>query len=135
MAKIPAKVINFAFNTVPLEDEASSLSLNITNEAPVTTGLSDAGPRRVEGNYDHSIEIEGFWDGADVQGDSTIFPALLAGVAVATAFDPTGGAAGANDPNYDSTCLVGSYTIRGAVGGPVTYSATFEGATALARNT
>ncbi len=135
MGKIAAKVINVSLATVAIEDELTSASLNVTQEVPVVTGLSDTGPRRVVGNYDYNAQLEGAFDGASAQGDATIFGMVGASSAKALAFDPTGASAGADDPNYDATDVVlESYTISGSVGNPVTYSATVQGNSALARN-
>ena len=132
MAKIAAKVINFTLNSVALEDEISSISQNVEQEVPTVNGLSSTGPERVVGNYDFSYDVDGSFDGAASQGDATIFGQIGA-AAVATAFDPTGASADANNPNYDSTVVLSSYTISGAVGGAVVYSATEQGAAALTR--
>ena len=111
----------------------SSGSLDITQETPVVTSLADAGPRRVVGNYDYSQSYELFPDFASAQSDATLF-GLIGSVGVATTFDPTGATAGANDPNYDSTSSVlETYSIKAAVGGPVTGSAKLNGNSALSR--
>ncbi|MFH0900674.1 MAG: hypothetical protein V2A73_08610, partial [Pseudomonadota bacterium] len=103
-------------------------------EVPTVTGLSDAGPRRVVGNYDYNLQCEGAFDGTAAQGDATIFAMVGAVATKALAFDPTGNSAGASDPNYDATDVVlESYTISGSVGNPVTYSVTVQGNSALAR--
>ena len=133
MAKQPAKNINFSFNSVALEDELSSIEQQVTQETPPVTAISDAGPRRVVGNYDYRYALEGFFDGAASQGDATL-AAQIGGSGAASAFDPTGASAGPDDPNYDSTSvLLSSYTIRGQVGGPITYSAELVGNAALSR--
>ena len=132
MAKIAAKLINWTLNSISLEDELSSINLNIEQETPEVAGLSSTGPERVVGNYDWSIDADGFFDGAASQGDATIF-AQIGAAAVLQGFDPTGQAAGASDPNYDGNVVLSSYSISGAVGGAVTYSVTEQGAGALTR--
>ena len=134
MAKLAAKNMNFSFNSVQFEEEASSISQAVTVENPVVTTFADAGPRRVGANYDFAVDIEGFYDPATAKGDVTLFGQIGSGSGQTTEFDPTGNGAGANDPNYDSTMMLSSYSIRGAVGAPVTYSATLQGTAALARN-
>ncbi len=133
MSKIPAQDINFTVGALSIEDELSSAALNITNEAPVTTGFSDAGPRRVEGNYDYSFDIEGFFDGAAAQGDATIFGTIGGGAAGVVEMEPTGQVVGASDPHYDGVAILTSYSVRGAAGGPVTYAASFAGSAAIDR--
>lgn len=134
MAKVAAKVINWALNGTSLEDELSSITLNIEQETPEVAGLSSTGPERVVGNYDWSVDADGFFDGDSGEGDAIIF-AQIGASAVSSEFDPTGGGAGANDPNYDGDVVLSSYNISGAVGGAVTYSVTEQGAGAIARNT
>ncbi len=38
---------------------------SLKQELPVVTALSDTGPRRGKGNYDHTLSFAGFFDGAD----------------------------------------------------------------------
>lgn len=133
MAKQPAKNINFSFNSVALEDDLTSVSLDVKQELPVVTSLADTGPRRVVGNYDYSVSLEGAADFAAAQSDATL-AGQIGGSGAAVAFDPTGATAGPNDPNYDSTSmLVESYSIKGGVGQAVTFSATLQGNSALTR--
>ena len=132
MAKIAGKNLNFAINSVALEDEVSSVTLNVNQAVPVVTALSDVGPRRVADNYDWDINMSGFSDFAASQGDATIF-AMLGSAGVASAYDPTGNTAGAGDPNYDGTVVLGSYSTTAAVGAGISYSATFNGTSALTR--
>lgn len=133
MAKKAAKDANIAINTVALEDDVTSFDLSVRQETPVVTALSDAGPRRVVGNYDYSLNLDGAADFASGQSDATLF-GLVGSSGVAMAVDPTGGAAGANDPNYDATSVVlESYSVKGSVGNPVTFSSVLQGNSALAR--
>ncbi len=136
MGKKAAKDLNVSYNAVALEDAITSASLEITVETPEVTGLSDAGPRRVEGNYDFQAGLEGAADFASGGQDATLFGRIGNGGA-AFAFDPTGaGAPGVNDPHYDaSSMIVSAYSLKGAVGTGVTYSATLVGNSALTRAT
>ncbi len=133
MAKKPANVANLTINSVSLEDDLTSISLDVKQETPTVTSFADAGPRRVVGNYDYSLGMEGVADFATGQSDATLF-GLIASTGVSFGFDPTGQTAAANDPNYDSTSAVlESYSIKAKVGGPVELSATLQGNSALAR--
>lgn len=133
MGKKASREINFTANAVALDDELSSITQRLAQENLDVTTFADAGPRRVVGNYDYGYDLDGFADFAAAQGDATIF-ALLGSAGVASAFDPTGLSAGANDPNYDSTSVVlESYDIKGGVGAPITYSAKLNGNAALTR--
>lgn len=134
MAKLAARNLNLSVSSVAIEDELSSAELSIEQETPIVTGFSDAGPRRVVGGYDYGLSGEGHFDGAASQGDATLFALVGVATVQATAFDPTGNAAGANDPNYDSTdMLLESYSIRAARGGSVEYSFQLRGNAALTR--
>lgn len=135
MGKIPAKNINFSLGGTALEDEITSIELSATQETIKVDGLSSSGPERVVGNNDHSIKIDGNFDGASGQGDATLWGMIGDADGAATAFDPTGQSAGTNDPNYDSQHVLSAYSIKGAVGAAVTYSATLEGTAAMTRST
>lgn len=132
MAKIAAKASNFTLNSVAIEDELNSIDLKVDQETFLVNGFSAAGPERVVGNYDWTESIGGSADFAASQGDATIF-GLVGSAGVAAAFDPTGTTAGTNDPNYDGTVVLKSYSISSKVGAAVTYSAELEGTSALTR--
>ena len=133
MAKQASKNLNLAINAVAIEDDLDGATLDIKQETPEVTSFSDAGPRRVVGNYDYSCKVDGSPDFATGQSDATLF-ALIGSTGVAMGFDPTGNAAGANDPNYDATSVVlESYSIKAAVGQGVKMSASLAGNSALAR--
>lgn len=133
MAKRASRDLNWAINAVAVENYLESASQEVTQEAPVVTGYADAGPRRVTANYDVKYSADGNNDFASGLLDATIF-ALVGSAGVASAFDPTGAAAGANDPNYDMTSVVlESYGIRTAIGQPVKFSFGLAGNSALTR--
>lgn len=134
MAKKPAKLINVALGAVALEGCISNVSLDVRQELPVVTALSDAGPRRVVDNYDYGVSMDGAADFAAGQSDATLF-GQVGGAGAALAFDPTGAAVpGVDDPHYDAaSVLLESYSIKGSAGAGVTYSATLQGNSALAR--
>lgn len=134
MAKTAAWKINWAINSVQVESFLTSAEQNVKQETIKVDGFDNTGPRRVVGNYDYDYKGEANWDGASGAIDATIF-GLVGSAGVASAFDPTGNAGGANDPNYDSTSVVlEDYSIKGAVGGAVTCSFSLAGNAALARN-
>lgn len=132
MAKKAANVINLTVNSVALEPYISSTSLDVTQELPDTTMFSDAGPRRVAANYDWSISADGADDFASGAFDATVF-GLLGNAGVASGFDPTGATAAANDPNYDGTVVLDSYSIKGSTGQAVQHTTKFQGTSALTR--
>jgi hypothetical protein len=133
MAKFAGKALNFTVNAVAIEGSMNDSTLNITQETPEVTTFADAGPRRVVGNYDYTIDLKGMPDFASGNSDATVF-ALVGSSGVATGWDPTGASAATNDPNYDSTNMVlGSYSISAKVGGAVEMTATLLGNAALTR--
>lgn len=133
MSKIPAKVANIMVNSVVIEDDVDNFSLNVTQETPVVNGISDAGPRRVVGNYDFNLDLSGACDFAAAQTDATLF-GMVGSAGVAVGVDPTGATpATASDPHYDSTMVLASYGISGAVGGRIDFKASLQGNSALTR--
>lgn len=134
MAKKAAAVANLSVNSVALESYIDSVSMKVTQETANVSGLVTTGPTRVVGNYDHSLDISGQFDGASGAVDATLF-GLVGSAGVASAFDPTGVSAGTNDPNYDSTVVLESYQIDAKVGSALMFSATLQGAAALTRAT
>ncbi len=135
MAKKAARDANITINSVALEDDISQFSLKVTQETPEVTSFADAGPRRLVGNYDHTLNISGFADPASGQSDATLF-GLVGSSGVAQAVDPTGASAGTNDPNYDATSVVlASYELSGQVGGALQFAAELQGNSALTRAT
>ena len=133
MAKRASRDLNWAINAVAIENFLESSSQEVTQEAPVVTGYADTGPRRLAANYDVKYSGEGNNDFAASQLDATIF-ALVGSAGVASAFDPTGAAAGANDPNYDMTSGgLETYSIRTAIGQPGKFSFGLAGNAALSR--
>lgn len=135
MAKQPAKNANISINSVALEDDIDNFKLSVTQEIPVTTGLSTTGPTRVVGNYDYGVDVGGAADFAASQSDATLH-GLVGSTGVAVSVDPTGSSAGTDDPNYDSTSMVlESYEISGQLGGRIDFSASLKGNSALSRAT
>lgn len=134
MAKRGSSSINFSFNSVAIEDELNSITQNLTQETTNARGFSSTAPEIIVDGYTYDYSLGGNADFAASQGDATIFGMLGASPA-ATAFDPTGATAGTDDPNYDATAALGSYSISGATGSPITYSATLVGSGTLTRAT
>ena len=133
MAKKSALSANISVNSVALEDDITSFNLDVKQELVTVTALSDTGPRRLAGNYDYGLSLEGGADFAASQSDATLF-GLIGSAGVVVAVDPTGASAGPNDPNYDSTSmLLESYSLKGAVGQGITFSSQLQGNSALAR--
>ena len=133
MAKQPAKNIDLTVNSVVLEDDMTGITLDVTQELPMVTSFSDAGPRRLAGNYDWKSTIDGNADVAASQSDATLF-GLLGSAGVTYDFETTGAAAGTDAPNYEGTVLLESYSLSAQVGGALTFKASLAGGSALTRS-
>ena len=131
MAKTAARDLDVTINSVVYEDELTSFGLNVDQETPETTCFSDAGPRRVVGNYDWGMEMSGKLDTAAGQADASLY-ALIGTAPFTAVVEPTG----ASTPNYTGTsgALMSGYKLSFAVGGAAEFSASFVGAAALVRN-
>ncbi|OFW68306.1 MAG: hypothetical protein A2Y74_05980 [Actinobacteria bacterium RBG_13_63_9] len=77
MAKVPAKSAAVYFDEFVFSGYLNSTDQTVTPETPVTSALSDAGPRRVMGNYDVSHSDQGFMDTADDSYDEQLFTAMV----------------------------------------------------------
>jgi len=133
MARIHAENADFALNSVQLEDELNSVDLNIQRDVPEVTAFADTAKAHVAGKYGWGYELAGSADFDDAQGDATIFAALANATAIPLAFDPTGTAAAADNPNYDGVGYVERYSISARVTEAVTYRATVKGDGTLTR--
>ena len=72
MAKVAANKTRIWLDQWPFHGYLSSVGMTVNQETPDTTALSDDGPRRVPGNYDHSHSHNGFFDGAAAAFDEQI---------------------------------------------------------------
>jgi hypothetical protein len=133
MAKAAAKDLNFSFNANALEAFVENGNLDIRREAPVATGLSDDGPRRVVGNYDWGVNIDGVWGGAAGEPDATIGVDCLAGTKRDIEFDPA--SAVHYDPTTTNEMIVENYSVNCRLGEAIKFSAAFVPNSALSRNT
>jgi hypothetical protein len=132
VAKQPARKAKLNINSVAYDADIKGFEIGIDQETPAVTALADAGPRRVAGNYDFSLKMDGAPDFASGGTDAAAF-ALLGNAGVAMNVRPTGNAAGANDPHYNGTVVLSSYSIKGATGGAVESSVSLAGNSALTR--
>lgn len=65
MGKAAASTFRVYLDQYALSGYLNSSQFTLDQETPVVTTFSDAGPRRLVGNYDHSHEDNGFFDGVD----------------------------------------------------------------------
>jgi len=115
MARSHGKDADVSFDSVALEDELSSVTLNFSVPPADITSFSDAWQNFLAGKPTLAIEIAGSWDPASGQGDATIFGELgLEGEEYDAEPD---GATG-----YNGFGIVTAYSIVASVNGPITYS-------------
>ena len=119
MARTHGKDADFAFDSVAIEDELSSATLNFTVPEAAITSFSDSWQNFLAGKPTATLDVSGFADLASSQGDVTIFGELgLEGEE--WDFEPDG------TTGYNGFAIVTSYSITSTVGGPITYSASFR---------
>ena len=76
MARTHGKDADFSFDSVALEDELNSATLNFTVPEADITSFSDAYQNFLAGKPTATIDVSGFADLASSQGDVTIFGEL-----------------------------------------------------------
>lgn len=73
MAKLAANVTRLYVDEFNLSGEINAYTLNFKQETIPVTTISDDGPRRVVGNYDHDFDTTGLFDGTDDAYDERVF--------------------------------------------------------------
>ena len=114
MARVHGKDVDVAFDSVQLEDETKSVTLNFEVPPADTTSFADASQTALAGKPKIGLSIDGFLDPAAGAGDITIFGELGA-VAKAWDFEPDG------TTGYNGYAIVTGYSITAPVDGAVTY--------------
>ena len=132
MARQAGKSADFAYNSVAIEDELTSITQTTDVNIVEVTAFGDAATTYVEGLPNSTYSVAGGFDPAASQGDATLFSAIGSGANTAT-FETTGAAAGTNAPVYSGSAFVSSYSITSDVGGATSYTADFQVSGALAR--
>jgi hypothetical protein len=119
MARTHGKDADFSFDSVAIEDELNSATLNFTVPEADITAFGDTYQTFLAGKPAATYDVSGFADLASSQGDATIFGEL--GLeAEEIDFEPDG------STGYNGYAIVTSYSITSTVGGPITYSASFR---------
>ena len=133
MARTHGKDSNFSFNSVSIEDELNSITMNATVGESDVTSFSDVYQNFLAGKKNVTFDVSGTLDMAASQGDATIFDHItLTSGPKTLVFDPDGAGPDTNSPEYTCTssgltgALVTSYSISLPVGGAATYSASFQ---------
>ena len=134
MARTHGKDSNFSFNSVSIEDELSSITMNASVAEADVTAFNDAYQNFLAGKKDISFDVTGALDmDFASDGDATIFDhiALTSGPKPLV-YAPDGAGPDTNSPEYTCTAsgltgaICSSYSIDLPVGGAATYSATFQ---------
>lgn len=76
MAKAPSKDVAVYVDEFDLSGGLNAAEQQVDNQQILVVAFQDAGPRRVEGNYDFRDVFGGFFDGADNDIDEQIFALL-----------------------------------------------------------
>tara|TARA_Y100000310_G_scaffold152539_1_gene152033 strand:+ start:12058 stop:12465 length:408 start_codon:yes stop_codon:yes gene_type:complete len=119
MARTHGKDADFSFDSVALEDELRSATLEFTVPEAEITSFSDAWGNFLAGKPTAVLNVDGFLDPAASQGDVTIFGEL--GLeAEEWDFEPDG------STGYNGFAIVTAYSITSAVDSPITYTASFR---------
>lgn len=119
MARTHGKDADVSFDTVAIEDELNSVSLNFEVPEADITAFGDAWQNFLAGKPTLTIDVAGSWDPAASQGDATIFGELgLEGEEYDVEPDGTTG--------YNGYAIVTSYQIVAQVNAGISYSATFR---------
>lgn len=118
MARSSGKDADVSFDSVALEDELNSVSLNFSVPPHEITAFADAWQNFVAGKPTLAINMAGSWDPAASQGDATIFGELgLEGEEYDVEPDGSTG--------YNGFAIVTSYTIEASVTAGISYTADF----------
>jgi len=115
MARVHGKDADFSFDSVAIEDELNTATINFEVPEADITAFADAWQNFLAGKPTATLEAAGSWDGASGAGDITIFNEL--GLeAEEYDFEPDGAT------GYDGFAIVTSYSVTAPVNGPVTYT-------------
>ncbi len=107
--------VDFAYAGVAIEDEINSAEMSFSVPEAEITSFGDTWQNFLAGKPTATLAVEGSADLAASQGDVTIF-GDLGGPAQTYDFEPDGAT------GYDGFGIITSYTIRGAINAPITYS-------------
>jgi len=115
MARTHGKDADFSFDSVALEDELSSATVNFSVPEADITAFADSWQNFLAGKPTATMDADGAWDPASSQGDATIFGELgLEGEE--WDFEPDG------STGYNGFAIVTSYSITASVNDAIKYS-------------
>ena len=119
MARSHGKDADVSFDSVAIEDEVNSVTLNFEVPEADITAFGDAWQNFLAGKPTLTIDVAGAWDPAASQGDVTIFNEL--GLEAEEYDVEPDGATG-----YNGFAIVTSYVINTSVNAGISYTATFR---------
>ena len=131
MAKVAAHTTRIFLDEFQLSSALSAFTQAVEQETPETTNFESSGPERVVGNYDHSADISGLFDGDSGEIDETIDAAWRDGADHHIAIFPGSAAAGAT--GREGVYKLDTNAPGGAVGGAVLLAITAQGAAPVVR--
>lgn len=131
MAKYAASPTRIYLDEFNFSASMTSTSLDITQEAPVVTCFSDAGPRRVVGNYELAQSHSGLFEPTDDGFDEQAF--LLLADGTDHYLTQLFGANAMGNVAYDSIVQLTAEPRSAAVGGAVLLNFDTAGAGGLSR--
>lgn len=114
MAKQPANNSRIYLDEFNLSGSLNGITRRVTQEIPIASAFSDAGPRRVVGNYDHEHSALGLFDGTAGEIDAIIH-SLLDGSD--HYLMETFGGGNAGDVCYDAVVALGEKPLSAQLGG------------------
>ena len=121
---------------VDLSDHVRSVTVDAGQNMADDTAMGDAFVSNTAGLATWSVSVELLQDYASSKVDATLEPLLGIGNTAALVVKPTSGSVSSTNPSYSGTGILESYNpIGGSVGDQAMASATFQSASALARNT
>lgn len=130
MAKVPAAPTRIYLDQYDLSGYLNSTSLDVTQETIPVTAFSDAGPRRLVGNYDHKESHKGLLDAVALGYDAQAWALLADGDHYLTQLF---GANAMGSIAYDSIVQLSAQPRSAAVGGAVLLDMETEGSGGLVR--
>lgn len=133
MAKGPAKNTRVWIDEHALSGYLSAVDFKVDQETIKVDTFSDDGPRRLVGNYDHMLTLNGFFDGADDAFDEIVFANLKTDELHYAFSSFTGAAEGA--VGYEGAVRLKSDPRSAAVGQAVLLNIESEGAGPVSRST
>jgi len=135
MAEIVLLDPEVTLNAVTLTSYVKSATINYEAEAPETTASGDNPRTYLPGLQNWSVDLELNQDYADGTVDETLFGIITGGAAVAVALKADDAAISVNNPEYQGSVILTSYSpVSGSIGDVVTTPVSLQGSGTLTRD-